>query len=71
MTQITKLPIEIIRKLQEYTNIIDFLSIDKYHHNIIKKSVYYWKLTKEFSLKFYTNSDFRETIISKIVCQYY
>ena len=70
MTTINKLPIEIFNYINEYTNINNLLLSCKSFEQF-KKKLYYWKLTKEYSKKFYYNIDFhninfRKKILSKM-----
>jgi len=55
------LPVEIYRQIQSYTNINALLNSSKQFKRD-KYEVYYWKLNKEYSLKYYNDMDFRGTI---------
>ena len=56
MTIINKLP-------NEYTCINNLLLCNSLQH--VKKYLYYWKLTKEYSKKFYYNIDFQKCLNQK------
>ena len=65
MIKITELSIDIIGKLQEFTNINNLL-LSCNNFQKIKKYLYYWKLTKEYSKIYYMDANFRKKIIAKM-----
>ena len=69
MTTINELPDEIFNYIKEYTNINNLIKTCKFFYQF-KKDLYYWKLTIEYSIKFYYNiGNFREELILLISSQ--
>ena len=60
-----KLPKELFKEIQKYVNINNLLNITNLPEDI-KKELYFWNLSKKYSLKFYKDLKFREIIISKM-----
>ena len=62
---ILHLPQDLYSCIQEYTNINPLLNTTKKLSDV-KYELYYWKLNKEYSLKYYDDSKFRDIVNSKI-----
>jgi len=62
MTIINELPNELFNYINEFTSINNLIKTCKFFYQF-KKNLYYWKLTIEYSKKFYYNiENFREKI---------